>query len=354
MPQTYGFVSSAERPTGSINANHKSLEDIQGFFQHEKITLLTASDGIRALEIFQAENPDLVLTAALLPKLNGFDLCKKITGGEVGEVRPVIMFSEIYRAEKYRKEAIIGCGAVDFLEKPLVKAQLLKAIEHLFSEIPSGKAVRQTQITFANKPAEIHSSMRQVGFSQAEDLLELNRLLETVSPSNSEINFAQEEPALLETSIPEPGVCSVDADRGDEIEAAVDAIRIDLDVGTRVQVQKAAQGIGAKFHVPKDNQDILEFEAIQDRGVENLQIQPIEAVEIVELEVPLANPAIEPTFDLDKGGAPNIMANLKKDQADMIAPPTALRHQEPRNWIPIIALILLALLVLFFYCLGAR
>jgi DNA-binding response OmpR family regulator len=337
-----------------VDFDHKSLEDIQGFFQDEKITLLTASDGIRALEIFQAENPDLVLTAALLPKLNGFDLCKKITGGEVGEVCPVIMFSEIYRAEKYRKEAIIGCGAVDFLEKPLVKAQLLRAIEHLFSEIPSGKAVKQTQIEFANKPAEILSSNRQVGFSQAEDLLELNRLLETLSPSNSEINFAQEEPALLETSIPEPGACFADADRGDEIEAAVDAIRIDLEVGTRVQVQKAAQAIGAKFHFPKDNQDVLEFEAMEVRGVENLQTQPIEAMEIVELEVPLANPVMEPASGLDKKGSPTRRANLEKDQADVITPATALKHQEPRNWIPLVAIIVVALLVLLFYWLGAR
>jgi DNA-binding response OmpR family regulator len=337
-----------------VDFDHKCLEDIRGFFQDEKITLLTASDGLRALEIFQAENPDLVLTAALLPKLNGFDLCKKITGGEVGEVRPVIMFSEIYRAEKYRKEAIIGCGAVDFLEKPLVKAQLLRAIEHLFSEIPSEKALRQTQIEFASKPAEIPSSIRQVGFSQEEDLLELNRLLETLSPSNSEINFAQKEPTILETSIPEPGACLGDADQGDEIEAAVDAIRIDLDVGTRVQVQKAAQGIGAKFHFSKDNQDILDFEAMQVRGAENSQTQLIEAVEIVELEVPLPSPVIEPAFDLDKEGSLNRRANLEKEQADVITPPTALTHQEPRNWIPLIAIILVALLVLLFYWLGAR
>jgi hypothetical protein len=48
-----------------------------------------------------------VLTAALLPKLNGFELCKKITSGQLGDVRPVVMYSAIYKAEKYRKEAIL-------------------------------------------------------------------------------------------------------------------------------------------------------------------------------------------------------------------------------------------------------
>jgi DNA-binding response OmpR family regulator len=339
----------------AVDFDHKSLEDIQRFFQDEKITLLTASDGTRALEIFQAENPDLVLTAALLPKLNGFDLCKKITGGEVGEVRPVIMFSEIYRAEKYRKEAIIGCGAVDFLEKPLVKGQLLKAIENLFSEIPSRIAVTPTQIESATAPAEVPSSMRDVSIGQAEDLLELNRLLETLSPSDSEINLTpQQEPTLFETIISEPGPYSVDPEQGDEIEAAVDAIRMDLDLETKVQVQKATQAVGATFHLPRDGQDILEFEAMQIRGAENLQTQPVETVDIVELEVPLAKPGKEQTLDLDRGEAPNRTDSLEKNGADVITPPMAVKHQNPRNWMPIIALILAALLVLFFYWLGAR
>jgi DNA-binding response OmpR family regulator len=338
-----------------VDFDPKCLEDIQRFFQDEKITLLTASDGTRALEIFQAENPDLVLTAALLPKLNGFELCKKITGGEVGEVRPVIMFSEIYKAEKYRKEAIIGCGAVDFLEKPLVKAQLLRAIENLFSQIPSGKAVTQTQIKSASASAEIACPSSEVGAGQAGDLLELNKLLETVSSCNSGMSLApQEESTLLETTILEPGPYLIAPEGEDEIDAAVDAIRLDLDAETRVPVQKAALEIETAFHLSRDGQDILEFDAMQIQAVGKLRSQPPETVEIIELEVPLAKPGIEAASDLNRGKAPDRMADQEKEGADVIAPPVALRHQEPRNWVPFIALILAALLIIFFYWLGAR
>jgi hypothetical protein len=197
--------------------------------------------------------------------------------------------------------------------------------------------------------------MRDASIGRAEDLLELNRLLETLSPSNSEINPAQQqESTLLETIISEPGPYLVDPEQGDEIEAAVDAIRMDLDLGTEVQVQKATQAVGATFHLPTDGQDILEFEAMQIRGVENLQTQSVEAVESVELEVPLAKPDIEQTLDLDRGKAPNKTTNLEKDGADVTTPPMAVKYQKPRNWIPIIALILAALLVLLFYWLGAR
>src|SRR5215470_8422674 len=119
-----------------VDYEQKSLDEIQQVFKDEPFDLLMAFDGIQALQIFEQKCPDLVMTSALLPKLNGFELCKKIVSGQHGEVRPVIMFSGIYKAEKYRKEAIIGCGAVDFLEKPLAKWQLLKAVKALFSEIP--------------------------------------------------------------------------------------------------------------------------------------------------------------------------------------------------------------------------
>ena len=114
-----------------VDYEQKSLDEIRGLFRDEQFDLLTASDGTQALEIFEKKIPDLVMTAALLPKLNGFELCKKIVSGQHGEVRPVIMFSGIYKAEKYRKEAIVGCGAVDFLEKPLAKWQLLKVVKEI-------------------------------------------------------------------------------------------------------------------------------------------------------------------------------------------------------------------------------
>src|SRR3972149_8581262 len=107
-----------------VDYEPNSIEDIQEILKGESFSLLIASDGQQAVQSFMKNVPDLVLTAALLPKLNGFELCRKITSGHLGETRPVIMYSAIYKAEKYRKEAIFGCGAIDFLEKPIPKWQL--------------------------------------------------------------------------------------------------------------------------------------------------------------------------------------------------------------------------------------
>ena len=167
-----------------VDYERNSIEYIQDILKEEDFSLLTASDGQQALHTFENNIPDLVLTAALLPKLNGFELCKKITSGQLGEVRPVVMYSAIYKAEKYRKEAIFGCGAIDFLEKPIPKWQLMKVIKTAFSEIPGRRGLRTrgwliSRMSLMNPAgvAEVIPVEQPFGQSE-EDLLDVEALFE--------------------------------------------------------------------------------------------------------------------------------------------------------------------------------
>ena len=147
-----------------VDFEQESCEELQQILQSEAFQVLTAVDGQQALSVFEASMPDLVLTEALLPKLNGFELCKKITNGELQHVRPVIMYSAIYKGEKYQKEAVTGCGAAEFLDKPIPKWLLLKAVRAALSEPPSKKAATEnlpkeagvilSAGTVAEKPAQ--------------------------------------------------------------------------------------------------------------------------------------------------------------------------------------------------------
>src|SRR6266480_4936433 len=228
-----------------VDYEQKSLDEIQQFLKGEHFTLLTAYDGSQALEIFETKSPDLVLTSALLPKLNGFELCKKITSGEHGEIRPVIMFSGIYKAEKYRKEAIIGCGAVDFLEKPLAKWQMLKVIKNLFSEISCERPARQFQTSDATPSLEVRSTPRPNEGQQSitDDLLQVEPLFERDS---NKLKGRWDEAKLLSS------------EEEDELGAVVDAVRIDLDLETKLRDEQIAQAIEAELC--RDGQNILEFE----------------------------------------------------------------------------------------------
>ena len=52
----------------------KGLVDI---FEGEGYTVMAAEDGDRAVELFNREHPDLVFLDIMMPKKNGYDVCRR-------------------------------------------------------------------------------------------------------------------------------------------------------------------------------------------------------------------------------------------------------------------------------------
>jgi len=110
-----------------VDYENESLNSLSKFFQEEGFEVVTASDGILGFEKFKAENPNLVITEAMLPKLDGFNLCHKIQDLSSHKI-PVIIITGVYRENWYKTEALHVYGASAFFEKPIEKNELLFSI----------------------------------------------------------------------------------------------------------------------------------------------------------------------------------------------------------------------------------
>ncbi len=77
--------------------------------------LLFAKDGIEALEVLDKEHPDLVLLDIVMPRMDGFELCRRIKGNLETNDIPVIHLTAL---KGEAKEQSFACGADDFLNKP--------------------------------------------------------------------------------------------------------------------------------------------------------------------------------------------------------------------------------------------
>jgi TonB family protein len=117
-----------------IDYDAESLKSLSEFAQDEGCDVVTASDGITGLEKFKAEKPDLVIMEAMLPKLHGFELCKKIAYDSARKV-PVIIVTGIYRESVYKSEAIRFYGASAFFEKPWKKEDLQPVFQDLLQGV---------------------------------------------------------------------------------------------------------------------------------------------------------------------------------------------------------------------------
>jgi DNA-binding response OmpR family regulator len=116
-----------------VDYDTKSIDSLSKLFEAHKIAVVTAADGVEAYEKFQADEPDLVLLEAMLPRLHGFDLAQKITQDTKGRV-PVIIVTAVYKGHQYRNEALRTFGVSDYFEKPFDQDKLLNRVLSLIGE----------------------------------------------------------------------------------------------------------------------------------------------------------------------------------------------------------------------------
>jgi len=130
-----------------VDYDTQSLETLAKLLKSQKVQIIKATDGQMAYEKYQAEKPDLVILEAILPKIHGFDLTKKISQESGGRV-PVVIVTGLYRGPQYRHEALSSFGAADYFEKPVdpdkflaTVIQLLHDEEDIEEDLPSADDV---------------------------------------------------------------------------------------------------------------------------------------------------------------------------------------------------------------------
>ena len=85
--------------------------------------IVTAYDGVDALEKTFAENPDIIILDWNMPRMDGLEALKKIKSESLYKETPVIIITGIMNSSENLKVAL-DAGAIDFLRKPFNKVEL--------------------------------------------------------------------------------------------------------------------------------------------------------------------------------------------------------------------------------------
>ena len=97
-----------------------------------KYEVITAQDGAEALEKVRAEKPDLIILDVMLPKLDGYKVCRMLKFDERFKNIPVIIFT--VRAQESDKEIVKEVGADAYIPKPFESEVLLAKIKELLKD----------------------------------------------------------------------------------------------------------------------------------------------------------------------------------------------------------------------------
>lgn len=90
----------------------------------------TAEDGAAGLALVRKEKPDLVILDLLMPRMHGFEVCKRIREDDsLSGVKVLISSSKSYLHDQ--NTAVNGVGADKYLVKPYETAELMKTVGDL-------------------------------------------------------------------------------------------------------------------------------------------------------------------------------------------------------------------------------
>ena len=128
--------------------------------------VVEAGNGIEALSIAKKNKPDIVISDALMPEMDGFSLCKNWMQDSALCHIPFIFYSATYTSVEDQKLAI-QLGAKKYLFKPLEPEVVLSEIQSVLLEAASKEA-----LTEAIKPVDELSFYRQHSESVTRKLLE--------------------------------------------------------------------------------------------------------------------------------------------------------------------------------------
>ncbi|MBI1373792.1 MAG: response regulator [Phycisphaera sp.] len=112
-----------------VDDNQQNLELLQAYLEPLGCRIMTATDGLEALKAVDTETPDLILLDVMMPRMSGFEVCKKLKADPATRAIPIIMVTALNEVGDIERG--VESGTDDFLSKPVNKLVLLTRVRNL-------------------------------------------------------------------------------------------------------------------------------------------------------------------------------------------------------------------------------
>ena len=167
-----------------IVEDEKNIVDILRFnLQRAGYQTLEAYDGEDGLAQAVSANPDLILLDVMLPKKNGFDVCRALR--DQGSSVPVIILTA--REEEADKVLGLEIGADDYITKPFSMEELVMRIEAILRRVKGKKNKESTLYHIGRFTFDTQKQLLTIGEKQTKLTTKENELLALLCSHANEI-----------------------------------------------------------------------------------------------------------------------------------------------------------------------
>ena len=152
-----------------VDDEPRNVRILQIHLNAQGYTVYTAEDGVEALDSVEKDAPDLILLDINMPKMDGFEVVKRIRANKATEFIPIVMITALRDTRENRIKSI-EAGADDFIEKPFDSLEVLARVRSLLR-------IKEYQDTLAKHNARLEEEL-QMARSIQEILIPQNGVQE--------------------------------------------------------------------------------------------------------------------------------------------------------------------------------
>lgn len=121
--------------------NPQNASLLEEYLDGDEFQVVVASDGEETLARVRDFQPDVLLLDIMMPKLSGFEVCKRLKSDAASRNLPVLMITALDQPSDI--ERAVDAGADDFLTKPIHQTELVRRVRALIASRQSAGRLDQ-------------------------------------------------------------------------------------------------------------------------------------------------------------------------------------------------------------------
>lgn len=141
-----------------VDDNKQITSILEEYAKKEGYSTMIARDGVEAIREFEKSNPDMVLLDVMMPKMDGFEVCREIR--KKSNV-PILMITA--RGEDFERIMGLDIGADDYIVKPFSPAEVMARVRAILRRMGTSEDRKQDVLLYRN--LEIHLDQYRVSIS---------------------------------------------------------------------------------------------------------------------------------------------------------------------------------------------
>ena len=163
-----------------VDDEERNLRLVEGLLNPLGYEIFLARDGEEGLAVGRRVQPDLILLDIMMPKMNGFEVARKLKEDPITKIIPIVMVTALRDVED--RVRALEAGADDFLSKPIEKVEMRARVKSLLKVKAYNDSLqgyqKKLEAEVEKKTEQISKGLERLKLASLETVLRLSRAAE--------------------------------------------------------------------------------------------------------------------------------------------------------------------------------